>query len=295
MTNPKNLPKTCGQCHPGAGERFALGPMHVKEGGAGEHPSVRWARLFYLLVIPGTIGFMLLHNLGDWLRKLQAMQRGARFERLLPQQGEIRMYRWEQMTHAVLAISFIVLAWSGFALKYPGSWWAGPLSEAVIRRNVHRVAAVAMMVATFMHLFSILGNKFLREHWKEFIPKARDISDAMQYMLYAMNLRKERPVLPPHSYIEKAEYWAVVWGTIVMVATGGLLWANTASLRLLPHWLLDLSTAVHWYEAVLASLAIVVWHFYSVIFDPEVYPMDTAWLTGRSVKHKDHEAHQHGD
>jgi len=36
----------------------------------------------------------------------------------------------------------------------------------------------------------------------------------------------------------------------------------------------------------LAGLAIVVWHLYSVIFDPDVYPMETAWLTGRSVKRK---------
>jgi len=41
---------------------------------------------------------------------------------------------------------------------------------------------------------------------------------------------------------------------------------------------------VHFYEAVLASLAIVIWHFYSVIFDPDVYPLNTAFLTGRSVK-----------
>jgi hypothetical protein len=46
---------------------------------------------------------------------------------------------------------------------------------------------------------------------------------------------------------------------------------------------------VHLYEAILATLAIVVWHFYGVIFDPDVYPMDTAWLTGRTVrKHADH-------
>ena len=29
-------------------------------------------------------------------------------------------------------------------------------------------------------------------------------------------------------------------------------------------------------------LAILVWHFYFVIFDPAVYPMDLAWLTGDS-------------
>jgi hypothetical protein len=50
---------------------------------------------------------------------------------------------------------------------------------------------------------------------------------------------------------------------------------------------LDVATSVHFYEALLATLAIVVWHFYTVIFDPDVYPMDTAWLTGVSVKEPD--------
>lgn len=295
MTHVNNLPQTCGQCHPGAGQRFAIGPMHVKAGGPGEHASVKWARWFYLTVIPATIGFMLLHNLGDWIRKLISLQGGARFYRLSVKEGEIRMYPFEQATHAVLAVSFIVLAWSGFALKYPGSWWAGPLNDAEVRRNVHRIAAVAMVIASVMHVASLVASRKLRHHWTEFIPKARDVRDAMHYMMYALGLRNSRPELPPHSYIEKAEYWAVVWGTVIMVITGAMLWFNTLSLRFLPSWALDLATTVHWFEAVLATLAIIVWHFYSVIFDPEVYPMDTAWLTGRSVKHKAEEAHQSGD
>jgi hypothetical protein len=45
---------------------------------------------------------------------------------------------------------------------------------------------------------------------------------------------------------------------------------------------LDAATTAHWYEAILASLSILVWHWYLVIFDPDVYPMDTAWLTGNT-------------
>ena len=73
-------------------------------------------------------------------------------------------------------------------------------------------------------------------------------------------------------------------GAVVMAASGIMLWANTLMLKLLPKSWLDVATAVHFYEAVLATLAIVVWHFYSVIFDPDVYPMETAWFNGVSVK-----------
>ncbi len=63
-----------------------------------------------------------------------------------------------------------------------------------------------------------------------------------------------------------------------------MLWANNLVMRLLPKLWLDVATSIHFYEAVLATLAIVVWHFYSVIFDPDVYPLNTAFLTGYSVK-----------
>ena len=32
---------------------------------------------------------------------------------------------------------------------------------------------------------------------------------------------------------------------------------------------------------MLATFSILLWHFYLVIFDPLVYPMDTAWLDGK--------------
>jgi len=73
-----------------------------------------------------------------------------------------------------------------------------------------------------------------------------------------------------------------------MALTGLVLWANNIALRYLPKQWLDVATSIHFYEAVLATLAIVVWHFYTVIFDPDVYPLDTAWLTGYSVRKREH-------
>ena len=107
-----------------------------------------------------------------------------------------------------------------------------------------------------------------------------------------------QPERSSHSYIEKAEYWAVVWGAIVMIASGLLLWANNIAMKLFPKLWLDAATSVHFYEALLATLAIVVWHFYSVIFDPDVYPLNTVFLTGVSVKKEEHSrehAHSAGD
>ena len=66
-----------------------------------------------------------------------------------------------------------------------------------------------------------------------------------------------------------------------------MLWANNLAMRFLPKAWLDVATSVHFYEAVLATLAIVVWHFYSVFSIPTSTRLNTAFLTGDTVKQDD--------
>ena len=294
---PANLAATCGHCHTGAGKRFALGRIHMVQG-EGEPAALRWVRYIYWAIIPLTIGFMFLHNFGDWLRKLRRL-------RFVAQAGEApRAYRndslrtlpLERIEHALLVLSFAVLAWTGFALKYPDHWWARPLllweSSRSMRGMIHRSASVVFMAAALAHILSLALSRRLRDHWRTLWPTWRDFREAPANFLYNLGLLRQDPGRSAHSYIEKAEYWALVWGSVVMMVTGILLWGDTLALKFLPKLVLDVATSVHFYEAVLATLAIVVWHFYFVIFDPDVYPMDSAWLTGRSPRREAGPQHQ---
>jgi len=278
--HPANLPATCGSCHPGAGRRFSLGPVHVVEGRS-EAPVVRVVRNSYIGVIILVIGLMLLHNAGDWVRKA-----GRRTSPPPAIPAEVRMFPAERVQHGLLVVSFVVLAWTGFALKYPDQFWARPLvaweSSWPVRGAVHRVAAGVFLATAALHVVSLLASARLRGHWTSLAPRYSDLREGLAAFAYNLGFRREKPSLPRHSYIEKAEYWAVVWGAAIMSATGIILWANTFFLTWLPKTAMDLATVIHFYEAVLATLAIVVWHFYFVIFDPDVYPMDMAWLNGYS-------------
>ena len=51
-----------------------------REGAGTEPDALKWVRQFYLLIIPVTIGLMMLHQGGDWVRKLLRLRfrRGAR-------------------------------------------------------------------------------------------------------------------------------------------------------------------------------------------------------------------------
>jgi len=295
MVNAKNLAATCGRCHPGAGKRFAIGHVHLTEART-ESAAVGFVRRTYLWLIPFTIGLMLLHNAGDWARKLYQMRlsRRARGGTRVASEPQFRMFGFERLQHALLAISFLTLVWSGFALKYPDQWWARPMlqweSTGSVRSLVHRIAAVAFMAVAMMHAISLFASARLRRHWKGMLPKAQDIRDGIGGLGYNVGLLREPPALPEHSYIEKAEYWAVVWGAVVMMVTGVTLWANDFAMAWMPKSILDVATSVHFYEAVLATLAILVWHFYSVIFDPDVYPLDTAAITGFSTRPRELES-----
>jgi cytochrome b subunit of formate dehydrogenase len=201
------------------------------------------------------------------------------------------MYRMERLQHALLLVSFSVLAWTGFALKYPDQWWARPLlaweEHFPLRATIHRIAGAVLIGVALLHVVTLVASRKLRAHWKEMWPRVGDAREGSLNLLYLLGLRRRKPKLSSHGYVEKAEYWAVVWGTAIMAATGVLLWAVNYTLAWLPKSWLDVATAIHFYEAVLATLSIVVWHFYFVIFDPEVYPMDTAWLTGESPRQRE--------
>lgn len=297
MIHPKNLAATCGHCHKSAGSRFALGKIHWT-GARGEPAGVRYARLFYIGMIPLTIGLMLLHNAGDWIRKLYKLRLrpGGPPAGAMPSPvREFRMSAFERVQHFCLLSSFLTLVWTGFALKYPDQWWARPLllweGQFSLRGVVHRSAGVLFIVVAVMHLVSLIVSKRLRDHWKEMLPVRGDIPEAIGNLLYNLGLKSSKEPLSQHSYVEKAEYWAVVWGAVVMIVTGALLWGNTLALQFLPKDVLDFFTAVHFYEALLATLAIAVWHFYFVFLDPEVYPMDPAWLTGFSIRRRKPHAH----
>ena len=296
--NVKNLPKTCGQCHPGAGQRFGISPVHVATASAEPLP-LKWIRLIYVTIICVTIGLMLLHQGGDWVRKVirlrfskpsaRAVDAGAVKTAVAgASHEELRMFPFERIEHALLVVSFVVLAWSGFALRYPDQWWAQPLllmeGARPMRSLIHRIAGAVFIALSVAHLVSLMVNRKLRNHWKELLPNLKDPGEAVSNFAYNLGLLRTPPGRSAHSYIEKAEYWAVLWGSIVMIATGVALWANNLIMRLLPRIWLDGATSIHFYEAVLATLAVLVWHFYSVIFDPDVYPVNTAFLTGRRVK-----------
>ncbi len=202
------------------------------------------------------------------------------------EQKYLRMTLNERIQHFLLLSSFTVLVITGFGLKYPEAFWVVWMRSIFgenafeLRGIVHRVAAVIMIADSVYHLFYISltkrGRKLIIDLW--FTKK--DLTDLFGTIKYYLGKANERPKYGRFSYIEKSEYWALVWGNVVMGATGIVLWFNNTFLPIISSLGMEIATAIHFYEAILATLAIVAWHFYFVIYNPDVYPVNKAFITG---------------
>jgi formate dehydrogenase gamma subunit len=288
--HPNNLVTTCGRCHPGATEKFVTGRIHVSDrtlaGATDLGGRVNfWVRQIYLLLIFATIGVMLVHNGLLFLRKWIRLHRGEK-------RTIVRMNLQQRWQHFLLAFSFIVLAVTGFALKFPDSWIARLLgSHEDFRRWSHRIAGVVMLLLGAYHVVYLLTTREGRQLLRDFLPERKDLRDVATNARYLVGKSPEKARFGRFGYPEKMEYWAVVWGTIIMGITGLMIWFKMGVTQYFPRWVIEVATTIHYYEAILACLAILVWHFYHVIFDPDVYPVNLACWDGKVSEHWQREEH----
>jgi cytochrome b subunit of formate dehydrogenase len=268
--NRANLDATCSKCHKGVTQKFTLTPVHLADG---VHPKdigsilTRWVRLIYIVLIIVVIGAMFLHNVIIWRGKAVARRR-------MQNPMMVRMTTNQRWQHLILLTSFIILVITGFALKFPDSWIAIVLAMSEhVRSIVHRVAGVVLIAAGIYHVFYLASTRAgCRMIW-DIAPRPHDLRDPIRAMLFYLGLSKTKPRYARFTYGEKAEYWALVWGTALMGITGIMMWAKVWVGNLLARWWVDVATTVHYYEAILATLAIVVWHFYQVFGDPTCIPL----------------------
>ena len=296
----QNLVATCGQCHPGANTRFTIGRVHVSPDEQREGSRIIfWIAQFYVALITLVVGGMFAHNLLDFVKKIRrklAIQKGLIEEEPVAHRLYLRMTGHERLQHGLLVLSFVLLVITGFMLRYPEAWWVAgirPLSSGAFewRGLIHRGSGVVLLLVGAWHIgylaFTTPGGALFRDLW----PRLRDLTDPWGVLKYNFGLAREKPQFGRFSYIEKVEYWALVWGTLLMGATGVILWFENTSMGLFTKLGFDISRTIHFYEAVLATLAIIVWHFYFVIFNPDIYPMNLSWLTGRMSEREMLEEH----
>jgi len=173
-----------------------------------------------------------------------------------------------RIEHLIMLLSFTTLGLTGLPQKYTessiGAFVLGLLGGIENLRFIHHTAAIVMMFGTAYHILVMGYSVFVLRDQMSMLPSIQDAKDGLQALLYNLGLAKTYPQMGRYTFEEKMEYWAFLWGAAVMGATGFLMWNPITATQYLPGQFVPAAKAAHGGEAVLAVLAIIVWHMYGV-------------------------------
>jgi len=296
--NAANLDHTCGNCHAGATAAFARIPVHSLVDR--ESNFVPWlVREVYTVLVVGLIGAFVLFVLVDLFGRFRIRMGWGppetehvdpgqwRDEDVLvsPTETFERMGYHARLQHGVLILAFLLLVATGLPVFLHDSEWMHSLLGIEggfrLRSKLHRVAAVALIALSVWHLAILAMLPAARAWFGRMMITWRDVVDFVKDLLFSLGIVNQRPAAGDYGLVEKLEYGAVLWGNVVMIVTGAILWRPDWFLDWTPAWTFEVCRIIHGFEATLAFLAIIVWHMYHVHLRPDVFPMSWAWITGR--------------
>jgi len=190
-----------------------------------------------------------------------------------------------RIQHIGLFVGVIILIVTGLPLKYPeaalSEYFFRLIGGIAVSGIVHRVGASLLIAVGVFHMCYIAFTREGRLQFRHLFPRIKDVTDVFANLKYFFGFSKNGARFGRFSYLEKFDYWAVYWGMVIMIGTGLMLWFAGKVIALLPKFWIDVAREAHSDEALLATLAIIIWHFYNVHFNPEHFPMNTVWLNGK--------------
>ncbi|MEZ4517098.1 MAG: cytochrome b/b6 domain-containing protein [Chloroflexota bacterium] len=213
----------------------------------------------------------------------------AEIEQELRSRGEYPRFRlMARIEHIILLISFTILCLTGLPQKYA----LYSISQSMISamggvetvRMIHRWAAIVLIIGAVYHILTSAYRLFVMHERNRVLPDLKDATDLRDTVLYNLGFNEEPPKMRKFNFGEKFEYWAVVWGTGVMILTGFMLWNPIAVTKVLPGQIIPAAIAMHGWEAVLAAASIIIWHLYNVLIKHFNKSMFTGTLTEKQME-----------
>lgn len=202
----------------------------------------------------------------------------------------LRFNLLQRVEHWLFMASFTTLGVTGLVQKFASS----TISKAIVNalggientRLIHHWAAIIMLLVSVYHIGAVVYRLYVRRARMTMLPSMADVRAAITALGYNLGFRKRPPQQGRYGFEEKAEYWAVVWGTVVMAITGLMMWNPIATTKILPGEFIPAAKTAHGLEAILAVAAIILWHLYNVLIRTFNRSMYTGYLNEEQMLHE---------
>lgn len=198
----------------------------------------------------------------------------------------VRFNLIERIQHIILFVTLIMLLLTGLSLTFHDSWFGkfmiqleGGLEG---RGNLHNFFAFVLIGLSIFHAFYVTFSDKGHAEISHLKYRRKDLKDIVLSFKYNFGISKEKPRFGRYNLAQKLQYWGVIVGCAIMIATGLILLLKFWDVAMIvPKWLWDITNLVHSYEGMLIFLVLFVWHIYDVHLSPGVFPMSKVWLTGK--------------
>ncbi len=202
----------------------------------------------------------------------------------------IRFSRAQCREHQLLIATFTTLVITGLLQRYSQLFVVGVVVDIFGGMDTiqafHHLAAIVFILQSVYHVWLLLVLWFIKRELGSMWPRLKDISDLIQMVMFNLGLAKKRPEFDRFSVEEKLEYLALLWGTPLMIITGFVMWFPIAVTRVLPGDAIPVSRALHAWEAILATLAILTWHTYHVVIKEQNNSIFTGTMSEKDMRHE---------
>ena len=185
---------------------------------------------------------------------------------------------------------FIILAATGFPQKFSDAGWArGTLAlmgGVEVARALHRFAGIAFALLAAIHMGTAVTLVVTGKSRPSMIPGRKDFADAIKTLRYYLGASEDQAQFDRYDYRQKFEYWGIVMGGLLMVATGLILYFPLLATRFFPGVLIPIAKVAHSNEGLMAFLVVLTWHIYNAHLNPDVFPFDFTIFTGKISRHR---------
>jgi formate dehydrogenase gamma subunit len=191
----------------------------------------------------------------------------------------------QRVEHFITMAVFALLCLTGLPQKFYQADWAHGIVDLLggidRTRWIHRFCGVVLALATVVHFVNAGLTMLSKKVGFTMVPDRKDFEDAILQLRFYLGMTNQHPRYDRYDYKQKFEYWGLVFGNVIMVVTGFVLFFPVAFAQLVPGQIIPAAKVAHSNEGLMAFFVITIWHIFNAHLNPDVFPFDPSMFTGK--------------